>query len=220
MFTELNAAGYRYSKGFYNAEFENILSKIIACYNLMLIDNVSLSNDENIIRNVLLINYLKNNTVRRKIELIDYLFNREVPEDRTIGRTDIKIETLNTFQDTEAYYVIECKRLNAKNQNGKTGLNAEYISEGVCRFASQQYSCYYKTNGMIGFIVESIDINKNIDSLNTLLNTSFLQANTLQALTKRNIVSGFKFSYYSTHTCNKSELIIYHLMLDFSKNIH
>ena len=97
----LNASKYPFLKQDYKNEFEKILSKIIACYNLMLSDKVSLANDENSIRDVLLINYLNDNSVRRKVELTDYLFNREVPESKTIGRTDIKIETQNTFQDTD-----------------------------------------------------------------------------------------------------------------------
>lgn len=219
MFSELDATVYKHNGVFYNAEFENILSKVITCYNLMLIDKVILSNNENSIRDVLLINYLRSNTVRKEIELTDYLFDREVPEDRSMGRTDIKIQTLNTFQDTSAYYTIECKRLDAINPLGVTGLNAKYIENGICRFISNSYSTYYKTNGMIGFVVESIDVHKNIASINTLLQTSFIQANTIQKITQRSIVAGFDFSYYSTHKIKSEEITIYHLMFDFSKNI-
>jgi len=102
----------------------------------MLEDNVSLSNDENTIRDVLLINYLRDNSIRKKINLTNYLFDREVPEDRSVGRTDIKIQTQNTFEDTSAYYIIECKRLDGTNTTGTTGLNAKYIENGIYRFAS------------------------------------------------------------------------------------
>lgn len=154
MFTELNASGYDYNDPFYNAEFEGLLAKIVVCYNLMISDNVNLNNDENIIRDALLTKYLKNNLVRRNVGLLDFLFDREVPEDNTIGRTDIKIQTVNTFQDTSAYYIIECKRLDAINTKGKTGLNAKYIQNGIYRFTSNNYSTYNKTNGMIGFLVQ------------------------------------------------------------------
>ena len=60
-FTTLDASSYNYKGIFYNAEFENLLSKIIACYYLMLASKIRLSNNENKIRDVLLINYLKNN---------------------------------------------------------------------------------------------------------------------------------------------------------------
>ena len=216
MYTDLNASTYGHSTIFYNAEFEELLSKIIACYNLMLTDNVSLSNDENSIRDVLLINYLNDNSVRRRVELTDYLFNREVPESITIGRTDIKIETQNTFQDTDAYYTIECKRLDASNTKGATGLNAKYIQKGISRFVSKTYSSHYKTNGMIGFIVQPMDINKNIEAMNGLLKGS---ANTTRELFNYNIVSDFYYSYCSTHSFDGDEILIYHLMFDFSKHI-
>lgn len=219
IFTELNASGYKYNGVFYNAEFEEILSKIITCYNLMIADEVSLTNNENAIRDVLLINYLNDNSIRKKIELTGYLFDREVPEDRSIGRTDIKIQTLNTFQDTSAYYIIECKRLDAKNLNGTTGLNAKYIKDGMYRFTSNTYSSHYKTNGMIGFVVELMNINANITSINNLLVSNFSEANTTQELQYREIVKGFAFSYCSQHSVSEHSVILYHLMFNFSKNI-
>jgi len=220
MYTELNASGYEYNGIFYNAEFEDLLSKIIICYNLMVADNVSLTNDENAIRDVLLINYLKNNQIRKKIKLTDYLFDREDPEDSTLGRTDIKIQTLNTFQDTSAYYIIECKRIDSTNPKGTTGLNAKYIESGIYRFVSTSYSSHYKTNGMIGFIVESIDINQNVSSINNLLATFFLDANATQDLQYREIVADFKFSYCSCHNVAGNRVMLYHLMFDLSKNVH
>jgi hypothetical protein len=219
MFTELNASGYTHKNIFYNAEFEDILAKIIACYNLMVVDNLNLSNDENSIRDVLLISYLKNNSVRNKIQLTDFLFDREVPEDLSIGRTDIKIQTLNTFADTGAYYTIECKRLDAVNTNGKTGLNALYIKNGISRFVSKSYSSHYKTNGMIGFLVQELDIHQNIIRINNLMKNSFKEANLTRDLISRSVSVGFDFSYCSTHIINSEEITIYHLMLDFSKNI-
>ena len=219
MFDELNASGFTHNSSFYNAEFEEVLSKIILCYNIMVKDNVSLINDENKIRDVLLIKYLKDNSIRKKIELTNYLFDREVPEDISIGRTDIKVQTLNTFKDTSAYYILECKRINASNVSGTTGLNAKYIKNGICRFISETYSTYNKTNGMLGFIVQGIDIHKNIECINLLLNDSFKESSTVHLLKKKEIIPEFDFSYYSLHKSNENEISIYHLMFDFSKNI-
>lgn len=219
IFNELSASSYKYNSVFYNAEFEDILSKIIVCYDLMIADNVSLTNDENAIRDVLLLNYLKNNPIRKKIHLTDYLFDREVPEERSLGRTDIKIQTLNTFLDTSAYYIIECKRIDATNTTGITGLNAKYIENGIYRFASSYYSTHNKTNGMIGFVVESIDINKNVSSINNLLATSFLAANTTQYLQYREIVVDFDYSYCSCHNVEGDSVVLYHLMFDLSKEV-
>lgn len=219
MFTELDASQYEYNGVFFNAEFEELLKGVVACYNLMLADNVALTNDENLIRDILLINYLKNNKVRKQIGLTDYLFDREVPEDLTIGRTDIKIQTSNTFLDAAAYYVLECKRIDAINPNGGTGLNAKYIENGIQRFTQKTYGSYYNTNGMIGFVVQEIDIHKNTESINSLLTGEFNHITTTQSLTNKIIVSGFNYSYFSTHNSRTDTLTIYHLMFDFSKNI-
>lgn len=225
--TEMNASEYDFGIFFYNAEFESILSKIIACYYLMITDNVLLANDENAIRDVLLINYLKDNSTRNRIELTDYLFDREVLEDRSSGRTDIKIQTLNTFRDTSAYYIIECKRLDKTNPNGKTGLNAEYVKNGICRFVTGYYSSHFNVNGMVGFIVEGLDIDGNIMHINLLLDKDLIndkgeQVNAMPVNEIRpvKISNNFKYSYTSTHqTALQKKIILYHLMFDFSNNI-
>ena len=221
MFEKLDSTKYQFSSTVYNKEFGNILSKIISCYKLMLDNNVILVNDENKIRDVLLIDYLKNNQMRNKLGLTDYLFDKEVPEDTTTGRTDIKIQTQNTFKDTRAYYIIECKRLDAINQKGISGLNAEYIKNGIYRFTSGLYSTFYKTNGMIGLIIASMDIDNNVLDINTLLRNSFSQINTIQELQKRPLRNDFDFSFCSLHKTNPTNksITLYHLMFDFSSNI-
>jgi len=217
MFTSLNASGYKYGSTYYHAEFEHILSKIIGCYNIMLSEKVSLINNENSIRDKILHDYLKKEKYKHQLELTDYLFDPELPENK--GRIDIRIMPINPFINDEAYYIIECKRLDATNQNGTTGLNGEYISEGVCRFVSSKYSSYYKANGMIGFVVQSMDIHNNTNCINGLLAKQNFQTNTRQYLQSRKITDDFEYSYFSTHSIGKQEIIIYHLMLDFSNNI-
>jgi len=220
IFTDLNASNFDFNKDFYVAEFEDLLSKIIFCYHLMLSDNITLVNSENKMRDVLMLNYLKNNEIRKDIGLTNFLFDREVPEDTTIGRTDIKVQTINSFEDTSAYYIIECKRLNNINPTGKTGLNAKYISEGLHRFSTDFYASHYKVNGMIAFIINDLDINKNIDCINKLLSTSFSNVITKQPLTSILISKNFDYSYFSRHRVKQNDIDIYHLMLDVSKNIN
>lgn len=217
MFTLLNASGYNGNSNFFHAEFERVLSYIILVYKQMLLDSVTLTNEENSIRDVLLYSYLKQATFKKENDINDFLFDKEIEE--STGRIDIRIMPVNPFVSDDAYYIIECKRLNSKNTTGKTGLNSEYIVEGICRFVSQKYSCYHQTNGMIGFVVDKLDIDKNIISINTLLSSQFPEANTLKSISKRSIVNGFDFSYYSMHKGKEKELLLYHLMLNFSDNI-
>lgn len=220
MFGSLDASSFSGSVPFYDSEFEKILSKITVCYQLMKTDKAVLENDENKIRDYLLLSYLKNNKIRREVDLLQWHFEREVQEDHTVGRTDIKVISLNTFIDQEAYYIIECKRLDNTNTNGTTGLNAEYIKNGISRFTSKYYSSYHRVNGMIGFIVEPIDIHSNIESINCLLTNSFTSIITSEELTKENFIDNFNYQYISLHTDkDNDELKIYHLMFDFQENI-
>lgn len=139
MLSPLDPSAFLESAGFRDAELQDVLTKIVYCYRLMLSNNVRVANNENQIRDELLINYLRNNKIREQLKLATYLFDREVPEDNNKGRTDIKVQTTNTFNDTSAYYIIECKRLNNKNLKGKTGLNAKYVEDGIMRFVSGPY---------------------------------------------------------------------------------
>ncbi len=172
-----------------------------------------------------MIDYLKNEMFRnRYAELKNFDFDREVPEDSSIGRIDIKIKTINTFKNQKNYFIIECKRLDSKKLKGVSGLNAKYIKLGILRFIEDSenfYQSYNKINGMIGFIVESIDIDDNIQNINNLIKNNFTETNTHQLLQKENFIPNFNYHYSSKHKENKNnqEITLYHLMFDFSNNI-
>lgn len=221
MTNPLNPSAFTESANFRDSEFQDILIKITRCYKLMLSNKVKFANNENLIRDELLIKYLKNDEVRNRIQLTEYLFDREVPEDNSTGRTDIKVQTINTFVDRSAYYIIECKRLDNQNVNGTTGLNAEYIKNGIKRFVSGQYSTNKDLNGLIGFIVEALDIQQNIENINKLLQARFIDVDTRIKLTSTSFIQHFDHSYFSIHKRekDKKDIKLYHLMFDFSNNI-
>lgn len=219
MFNKLDASNYGNSVLFYDKNFEFILSKITLCYSLMKSQKVTLENDENKIRDVLFLCYLRDDKLREQFQLLPWHFEREVPEDSTVGRTDIKIISADTFIVQKAYYIIECKRLNNSNTTGKTGLNAEYIKNGISRFTKSYYSSHYRVNGMIGFVVEKMDIHLNTSRINKLLK-DFGTPVTTKYLTKDSFIPNFEFHYHSTHLDdNNEELKIYHLMFEFTENI-
>jgi hypothetical protein len=220
MFGSLDASNFNGSIPFYEKQFEEILSKISVCYQLMKTGKVALENDENKIRDTLLQNYLKNNEIRRKVDLLQWHFEREIQEDHSIGRTDIKIISQNTFEKQDAYYILECKRLDNTNTTGSSGLNAKYIKNGIDRFITKYYSSYHRVNGMIGFIVEDLETDENVECINTLLTNSFSSITTKQEITKGSFIDDFEYHYNSVHTDkDNDELKIYHLMFDFSENI-
>ncbi|OHD85441.1 hypothetical protein [Sulfuricurvum sp. RIFCSPLOWO2_12_FULL_43_24] len=191
--TELTAKLLKTSDGLNcNIRFNELLNFIYKCYLIMLDDTVMVPhNNENKIRDILLLNYLNDNSIRHMLGMTHFLFDPEVPENN--GRSDIKVQTYDTFQDTKAYYILECKRL-----NGQTTLNHEYVNNGINRFTTKYYSSYFNINGMIGFIIHPINIDENMRKIGDFFD--LIEENKL---------------YQSTH----DGIILYHLMMDFSNNI-
>ncbi len=220
MINEINASTFVHSLEIYEVEFENILNGVTLCYKMMVKNITVPANDENRIRDILLLNYLKKRKIKMMVNLKDYRFDREIPEDSTKGRVDIRIISKNDFEIDEAYYIIECKRLNNKNLTGTTGLNAEYIRNGIFRFVEKKYTAYYQVNGMIGFVVEPMDIDRNIQNINMLIKNNYKQSNTRKMLSKFEFIEDFKYSYLSTHEdIEGNRLKLYHLMFDFSNSL-
>lgn len=215
---ELNAEGFIHNAKTYNEEFQYLLRGIVICYKMMIADNIELLNNEIDIRDKLMSDYLHDDDVRDSAGLRDFIFNKEVDEDKTKGRTDIKIEIKNPFRKTAAYYIIECKRIDNNNTLGISGLNAEYIKNGICRFVNKLYSTTCKINAMMGFVVEEMDIQKNIKDINELSKAHFKeQAKMIKEITQENFISAFDYHYSSTHNdCDNKEFTLYHLMFDVS----
>jgi len=60
MVSSLDASDFREASDFKDAEFQDILKKIADCYKMMLSDNAKVANNENKIRDELVIKYLNN----------------------------------------------------------------------------------------------------------------------------------------------------------------
>lgn len=132
--------------------------------------NRKLPNNENQIRTIMLEEYLDNDTIRNAHGMSEYRFTPETMENydgngNYIGRADIRIKLKTDFEKREAYYIIECKRL-----DGKSDLNKKYVCEGVARFITRKYSSYYGKNIMLGFVIKQIDISKNTVLIETIQN--------------------------------------------------
>jgi hypothetical protein len=176
----------------YENIFKNLLLNIYSCYEYMLSDKIIVpKTNENKIRDILY-KYISETKIRNEIcNIRGFSLDKEV--DEKTGRVDLKIKDINDFEDFEAYYIIECKRL-----DGNSTLNKYYVNEGINRFTTGYYSTHYGVNGMIGFIVKKIDIHSNIKDIGSFFNC--LEINKL---------------YDSNHKCIK----LFHLMMDFSSNV-
>lgn len=154
------------------AGFEKLTNYILDICELVVEDyekkQLKLPNDENKIRSIMLEEYMKRQ--KSAYGMSDYRFELEVPENyagngRHIGRVDIRILLKNDFEKEDAFYIIECKRI-----DGTSDLNKKYIKEGVARFVTQKYSSYYGRNIMLGFVVKKIDISANVRLIEEIQN--------------------------------------------------
>lgn len=225
IFGALDAKEFSFSYSFYKKEFEEILNGIIDCYNCIFTSKIQLPNNENGIRDFMLKNYLQVESFKRNhFNLANYHFDLETDENG--GRADIRVLPVKPYVNSKAYYIIECKRLNNINKIGKTGLNSEYVKNGICRFVSEFYSSYFGLNGMIGFVVDDLITETNIENLNSFLDQNLINdkgftvnSNPIQQISNFDLNENFKYSYISKHlSCNRKEIVLYHLMFDFSKN--
>ena len=224
----LNAASFVYSSTRRDTYFETILTACVEVYHAIIGSAIQLANDENTIRDEFL-KYLQDMCFKQRHELKNLKFDKETSENT--GRADIRVlPTKDEYVNDEAYYLIECKRLDNKKVRGITGLNAEYIKNGICRYVCGLYSSYYDNNAMFGFVVEKMDIKDNVKEINSLFSVNFkkkkkgkeyvVNANVRQSMSYCDFANGYPYSYISTHThISGKELVLYHLMFDFFNNI-
>ncbi len=222
----LNATTFVYSQIRRDSYFESILISCVDVYNDIVGSPNKLENNENKIRDRFL-KLLQDLNFKQSHKLKNLKFDKETCENT--GRADIRVlPTKAEYINDEEYYIIECKRLDSKNLYGTSGLNAEYVKNGICRFVSGYYSTYYGCNAMFGFVVEHVDMENDIvNNINSMLNVTMtndhdvdVNANVIQQLCNQDFANSYPYSYLSTHThISGKELVLYHLMFDFSNNI-
>jgi hypothetical protein len=77
-----------------------------------------------------------------------------------LGRIDITLQFLHQFGDEDAYVGIECKRVGAGHGN----LNTLYVTKGVDRFVTGQYSAGHAWGFMLGYTL-ALPINQITDPI-------------------------------------------------------
>lgn len=210
--TTLKADKFSHAKRIYEVSFDEILKHIIRSYKSLIHDNIQLKNDENKIRDILVEHYLNHPLKRQELGIDNLIFNREPSENMAKGFVDIKIQTMISLNNPNAYYIFECKRL-----DGSIDLNRKYIKDGIKRFVSEKYSSYYGLNGMLGFEVRKINTTANIEEINRLAAADYPETNVIKRIARIVLSRDFNYSYISSHnTVSLKEIKLYHLMLDFS----
>lgn len=203
-------------KALYRANFEKITAYILDICELIVEDyekkKFKLPNDENKIRSIMLEEYM--NKQKDAHGMSGYKFELEVPENyagggQHIGRVDIRILLKSDFEKDDAYYIIECKRI-----DGSSDLNKKYVKEGVSRFVTQKYSSYYGRNIMLGFVVKKIDVSANAKLIEEIQKAELEQYTHGDfQLVKR---EGVTESYKCIYQLQSGEVELRHIFSDYS----
>lgn len=201
------------------SEFDLVLCTLIDSYFQIVKDRVKTSHLEEIIRNILLEDYLR--IIKHKYDIGHLGFHAEVAtinsEYKTEGFLDIKVTNVASgtlgYNDEDLCFTIECKRLDPYAQK----INY-YIQEGICRFIRGKYAKNMTFACMVGF-VEKGKLNDITSKLNVKLDT--IKKYNLEKLVNINIYKNFAYSYRSKHKRVKNnDINLYHLIFDYTHIIN
>jgi hypothetical protein len=94
-----------------------------------------------------------------------------------LGRIDITLQFLRQFGDEDDYVAVECKRVGA----GHATLNARYVSEGVDRFVTGQYSKGHAWAFMLAHVL-ALPVDQPISTINDRICQAYGQQAKLAAV--------------------------------------
>jgi len=87
-----------------------------------------------------------------------YIMREDVEDDfetaEELGRKDLAFYPTHESSREEVYFAFECKRLNAKVKGKLRTLASDYVSDGMTRYVSHQYSRFMSQGGMIGYVLD------------------------------------------------------------------
>lgn len=200
----------------HHAHFNKIINYVLNICEIVVEDyqqkRLKMPNDENKIRSIVLEEYLTKQ--KKAYGMSNYRFEPEalehyVGEGKHIGRVDIRVLLKSAFEKEEAYYIIECKRI-----DGSSGLNNLYVKEGVARFVTQKYSSYYGRNIMLGFVVKKIDVSANVQEIEQIQNadTDKKMHGSFELITEEGVTKSYKCLYQ----IQSGELELCHIFSDYS----
>lgn len=126
------------------------------------------------------------------------------------GRHDIR---LDFAMDDDASLIYECKRLNVVKDKKKSGLATEYVTDGMMRFISCQYSPRVSQGGMLGYVMDGqlADSSKRVRSAIDIHASVLLMQGAPTTLPSTKTVMRFATRHLRTHCASPFRLR--HLLL-------
>lgn len=180
-------------------QLDKYINLIIYSYNKIINKKRGILHED--IRRNMLVNVMRKNKFKFKINDIIASYETFGDDYTTIGRTDITF-FVNVFENRS--FTIECKRF-LENEINKSQIQNQYIGNGVNRFITNKYPTYWGYAGMMSF-VESGDILK----LSQILNKQFKMTNLSQKYKYQFITESSEYS------SAKKLFKIVHILLNFA----
>lgn len=206
---------------FHSGTIRVIIAQLTRCSKQMkddcIVSGKLLANNEDSITNRLVAVYLNAGLSAFRYEP-QSMEHYDSNTDSYIGRTDIKVISRNYFVNSEAYHIIECKRI-----DGTSDLNKKYIADGVQRFftpmSQPKYSSFYRENIMFGHVVRAIAIPVNADKIDKLQKSLLNGATASEFFLEQ---SDTQYHIYVCHYVSVSgtQIELRHLFYDFADVIN
>jgi ACT domain-containing protein len=114
----------------------------------------------------------------KNMRTLPFTIGRESVEDdlesgEEKGRIDIRLR--HGYRE-EVYLAFECKRLNVMLKDGLRSLASEYVSQGMMRFITEQYSINLPEGGMIGYVLNG-DVNDAMNKIDKSIRNKCTELN-------------------------------------------
>lgn len=132
-----------------------------------------------------------------------------------LGRIDLKFLPAISARE-EVYFAFECKRLNATMNGTRRTLAQEYVTEGMMRFVTGQYSSSVHSGGMIGYVLDGKS-NEAIASVkqNIAGHRTELRMSSSVGLQQSSLRPGNNFMHQTEHTLSaQREFRLHHIFLE------
>ena len=199
----MDASVFVFQKDFFMSQLQGLLNDICNVYVLICKNGQLIKNDENTIRDGVGSFFEKQTYKNTTTTAKDYFFESEGRQQKTAGRVDIRFLSPNCYAHQDAYFAIECKRL-----DGKAHLCKEYVDNGIRRFTTGKYPSLLGCNAMLGFVICTIDLPTTVGQINSHLEQA-------EHLVTSSSTMSARVDLESRHG-TPHEFVLYHLWLDFA----
>lgn len=199
----MDASVFEYRDVYYRMQLRGLLDDICRVYTLICQSGQQLPDDENKIRDEFGKFFFDQAYKMTTTTAKNYHYGSEVWLQLTAGRVDMQFLSPNCYSNQDAFFAIECKRL-----DGKGHLSKEYADNGIRRFTTGKYPSLLGCNAMLGFVVCTIDLTATVNQINSHLGASEYLSTSCTTLDTM-------VELESQHTM-PHVFVLYHLWLNFA----